>query len=381
MNLLEVLKDKCVVADGWCRGYPKWKRYGLFLYSEILKVLIGLLKQKFSVSCVFPSVLASKSEFLSFYKNYKIYDSIPEFVYKDKSYVFVTDALPYNLIKIDQTNFDAVVACYSIIRLLKCKVRPMYKDYYIFPVTQIDMQIDRQDLPDKIIDVKRILQQFMKSINLNTLILEYDGKKNYSEKIYMVCAVDGQNKLQSMIQWSILSPDLIENVIGAKDLKSFFDIGFSHKLVAMWVDNHRDRYGIYFPSKMRKIQVLLAYKNSNGISAKILEFKDSLKDSVHCINTLGDKKINLKKAAAKLGLAVLAIHRRDKDREFFDVFTRNSDTKVEVENVQELISMIKSVNEKTDEFFYMRKNDIFQSFYKKGLARIDDYKNLGRIIY
>lgn len=57
--------------------------------------------------------------------------------------MYTTDALPYNLEKMDKENKCALLSYYYMIRLLDSKQVPMSRDYYISPLLQFNLAIDK----------------------------------------------------------------------------------------------------------------------------------------------------------------------------------------------------------------------------------------------
>lgn len=145
-----------VYPDGIAKGFPLWTEDGLKMQDITIEAFLKCFSKDFNIEINYPREIQKINEFSNKYKDrIQKYDSTIAF-FKDENneeYMYTTDALPYNLEKMDKENKCALLSYYYMIRLLDSKQVPMSRDYYISPLLQFNLAIDKINKNEAILNM------------------------------------------------------------------------------------------------------------------------------------------------------------------------------------------------------------------------------------
>ena len=386
MNFKEALKNlNLVYPDGIAKGFPLWTAKGLEMQNTTLEAFMEVFSKQYNIDINYPKEIQQVSEFFGKYKDRtEKYDStIALFNENGKDFMYITDALPYNLEKMDKKNKSALISYYYMIRLLDSKQIPMSRDYYISPLLQLNLAIENKDKKYCINYVVKCMKEFCKKINLPVVVLEYDGVKGYSEKVYMVSAINEKGETQTILQCSLLSNELL----GKFDIsdkfkeKSIFDIGYSQKIFAYLAYNNMDRFGMRMPSIYNYKDIAIVYNekfNSNTIK-KLLKNND-INEKIYFNNQLGVKKLKkIKNQCLKQGIRIIMVQNIEDGIESFRVYSINKG-EYQVLDYQDICDIIANAKEELD-FYYYKSNDTkLNDIRECGYGYVSEFNWKGKIV-
>ena len=237
-----------VYPDGVAKGFPLWTEKGIEIQNKTTNIFLDVFSDIKKIVINYPNQIQNLDKFSQKYKDRidKYDSSLPIFNVNKENKLFITDNLPYNLKKMDQEKIDAMLTYYYVLRLLNSKQIPMSRDYYISPLLQFNIAIGNRPKEEAVNYIINRMQEFCQKINLPVVILEYPGVEGYSEKVFMVSALNQKMETQTILQCSLLSNKLLESFNISQNLRNkyVFDIGYSQKIFAYLADNNMDNYGM-----------------------------------------------------------------------------------------------------------------------------------------
>ena len=319
-----------VYPDGIAKGFPLWTEDGLKMQDITIEAFLKCFSKDFNIEINYPREIQKINEFSNKYKDrIQKYDSTIAF-FKDENneeYMYTTDALPYNLEKMDKENKCALLSYYYMIRLLDSKQVPMSRDYYISPLLQFNLAIDKINKNEAIKYVVEKMKEFCKNINLPVVVLEYDGVKGYSEKVYMVSAMNEKGETQTILQCSLLDDELLDSFNVSKEFKNkyIFDIGYSQKIFAYLAYNNMDSFGMRLPSIYENKDIVIIYnKKIKSTMIQNLIQEDEKEDRIYFETNLGVKKLKtIKNQYLRKGVRIIIVQNIKDEIESFKVYSIN----------------------------------------------------------
>lgn len=386
MNYKQALSDlNLVYPDGISKGFPLWTEEGLEIQNKTTEELLQLFREDFDIQVNYTSKVKPFKEYTKRYKHriQKYDNTIPVFEIDGDWQVLITDALPYNLERLDKENLKFLLTYYSVIRLLDVKQIPMARDYYISPLLQMNLVIEEKTEEEAIQYVLNKINQFFHKINIPVVILEYEGVEGYSDKVYMIGALNYKNEIQTILQCSLLSEQLLQDFELSKELqdKMIFDIGYSQKLFAYLADNNLDKYGMRLPSVYRRKEIAVIYREDikGKLIDKLLQEEKLQEHLIYC-NELGKKKLRrIKNEFTKKGVRTIFVHQMDQGEEWFDIYSIEKE-KRKVETIEEIKQIVLESSSKLDKYYYEAKNQRLEAIRKKGFGYVSEFKQKGKVI-
>lgn len=385
MNYKQALSDlNLVYPDGISKGFPLWTEEGLKIQNKTTEELLQLFREDFDIQVNYTSKVKPFNEYKKRYKHriQKYDNTIPIFEIDGDWQVLITDALPYNLERLDKENLKFLLTYYSVIRLLDVKQIPMSRDYYISPLLQMNLVIEEKTEEEAIQYVLNKINQFFHKINIPIVILEYEGIEGYSSKVYMVGALNYKNEIQTILQCSLLSKQLLQDFEVSKEMqdKMIFDIGYSQKLFAYLADNNLDKYGMRLPSVYRRKEIVVIYRED--IKGKLLDklLQEELKEHLIYCSELGKKKLKrIKNEFIKKGVRTIFVHQIDKGEEWFDIYSIEKE-KRKVETIEEIKQIVLENATELDKYYYQPKDQRLESIRQKGYGYVSEFKQRGKVV-
>ena len=426
-----------VYPDGVAKGFPLWTEKGIEIQNKTTNIFLEVFSDIKKVAINYPKQIQNLDEFSKKYKDRidKYDSSLPIFNVNKENKLFITDNLPYNLKKMDQEKIDAMLTYYYVLRLLNSKQIPMSRDYYISPLLQFNIAIgirqwnitdiidireigkiknklkktersktgkieikeerEKEQLKIKEIEEKEIIktkkeavnyiinkmQEFCKKINLQVVILEYPGVEGYSEKVFMVSALNQKMETQTILQCSLLSNELLESFNISQNLRNkyVFDIGYSQKIFAYLADNNMDKYGMRLPSIYNKKDIAIIYNTESEI-IKRLKNQEEISKTTYFDNNLGKKKLKtIRNYYMNKGIRTILIQNYKEQKEFYIVYSIDQEPNTLFTYEEIYLKIIKDKSQ-LDEFYYTKMNNKLEEIRQKGYSYVSEFKNKGEVI-
>ena len=386
MKIKDTLQElNLVYPDGIARGFPLWTYDGLKCQNDTLKIFIEKFSKKFNIEINYPKQIQKVDDFFSKYKTRgNKYDStIACFQNKQNKYMYITDALPFNLEKMNLENKNALLSYYYMIRLLDSKQIPMSRDYYISPLLQLNLSIENYDKQECIDYVVKCMKNFCKKINLPVVVYEYDGVKGYSEKVFMVSALNDKGETQTVLQCSLMSKELLNEFNISEKFKKtkIFDIGYSQKLFAYLAYNNSDKFGMRMPSiyNYKDIAIIYNQKFNSDIIKKLIVNKE-INEKVYINNKLGVKKLKtIRNEYIHKGVRIIIVQNIENGKEFFKVYSINKGL-YNISKFEEILEIIKKSKEELDIYYYNLNDSKLKNIRELGEGYVSEFNSKGRVI-
>lgn len=417
-----------VYPDGVAKGFPLWTEKGIEIQNKTTNIFLEVFSDIKKIAINYPNQIQNLEEFSQKYKDRidKYDSSLPIFNVNKENKLFITDNLPYNLKKMDQEKIDAMLTYYYVLRLLNSKQIPMSRDYYISPLLQFNIAIgnrqwnitdirkigkiknklketekieikknrEKEQLKIKEIEEKEIIktkkeavnyiinkmQEFCRKINLPVVILEYPGVEGYSEKVFMVSALNQKMETQTILQCSLLSNELLESFNISQNLRNkyVFDIGYSQKIFAYLADNNMDKYGMRLPSIYNKKDIAIIYNIESEI-IKRLKNQEEISKTTYFDNNLGKKKLKtLRNYYMNKGIRTILIQNNKEQKEFYRLYSIDQEPNTLFTYEEIYLKIIKDKSE-LDNFYYTKMNNKLEEIRKKGYSYVSEFKNKGEV--
>ena len=386
MNYKQALSDlNLVYPDGISKGFPLWTQDGLEIQNKTTEELLQLFKQDFQIKINYTAKVKVLEEYTKRYKNriQKYDNTFPIFEIDGDWQVLVTDSLPYNLEKLEKENLKFLLTYYSVIRLLDSKQVPMEKDYYISPLLQMNLVIEQKTQQEAINYVLNKINKFFIRINIPVVILEYEGVEGYSSKVYMIGALNHKNEIQTILQCSLLSKELLKDFGLSEEMqnKMIFDIGYSQKLFAYLADNNLDKYGMRLPSVYKQKDIAVIYRDDiKGILLKELLENEQMSKNVIYSCELGRKKLKkIKNELVKKGVRTILVHQINNEEEWFDIYSIEKE-KIKVQSIEDIKRIVLESSSKLDKYYYEPKNQRLEDIRQKGFGYVSEFKQKGKVV-
>ena len=386
MNLRDALQGlNLVYPDGIGRGFPLWTEDGLKCQNDTLKIFTEIFSEKFNIEINYPRQIQKVDDFFSKYKTrVDKYDSTIACFEKNQSeYMYITDALPFNLEKMSSENKKALLSYYYMIRLLDSKQVPMSRDYYISPLLQLNLSMKNSDKQECIDYVVKCMKEFCKKINLPIVVYEYDGVKGYSEKVFMVSALNDKGETQTILQCSLMSKELLNELNLDDKFKNtnIFDIGYSQKLFAYLAYNNSDEFGMRMPSiyKYKDVAIIYNHKFNSNTVKKLIENKH-ISNKIYINNELGIRKLKtIKNEYIRKGARIIIVQNIENEKEFFKVYSINKGI-YEVSKYEEICEIIKNAKTELDLYYYNLNDLKIERIRKIGEGYVSEFNSKGRVV-
>lgn len=373
-----------VYPDGIAKGFPLWCEKGIEMQHITINAFLEIFADE-NIEINYPKQIRTIEEFSSQYKDrIEKYDTtLPVFVDDNEMKLFITDNLPYNLKRMDKEKIESLLTYYYVLRLLNSKQIPMSRDYYISPLLQFNIAVSNMSKQEAIDLMNSKLKLFCKKINLPTLILEYNGVENYSEKVYMVAALNQKLETQTIIQSSLLSNELLKKFDISEELKNkyVFDIGYSQKIFAYLACNNMDLYGMRLPSIYKSKDIAIIY-NSNIESDIINKLKndEEILSKVYFDNRLGKKKLKtIKNEYINKGVRVIIVQNHVNNKDIFLVYDISQKMR-KIFTIEEIYNIIENIEIKLDDFYYTKMNEKLEKHKTNEYAYVSEFKDKGKIV-
>lgn len=387
MDFKEALKNlDLVYPDGIAKGYPLWTENGMRMQNITLETFLMCFSNDFNIEINYPKEIQKVDKFLDKYKGrIQKYDSTVAFFKNEdnEEYMYVTDSLPYNLERMDKYNISALLSYYYMIRLLDSKQIPMSRDYYISPLLQFNLVLEKKTKKQAINYVLEKIKLFCKKINLPIVTLEYDGVEGYSEKVYMISAINDKGETQTILQCSLLSTELLNDFDLSKSFKEkyIFDIGYSQKIFAYLAYNNMDDFGMRLPSIYGNKDIAIIFNKNikSNIIEKLIN-NDELKEKVFFDNNLGIKKLKtIKNQYIKQGVRVILVQNFKEGLESFKIYSIDGEERREYELIS-IIKIIESASEKLDKYYYILNDNKLSNIKEIGYGTVSEFNFKGKVV-
>lgn len=375
-----------VYPDGIAKGFPLWTEDGLKMQNITIEAFLKCFSKDFNIEINYPKEIQKINEFSNKYKDrIQKYDSTIAF-FKDEDneeYMYITDALPYNLEKMDKENKCALLSYYYMIRLLDSKQIPMSRDYYISPLLQFNLAIDKMNKNEAIKYVVEKMKKFCKSINLPVVVLEYDGVKGYSEKVYMVSAINEKGETQTILQCSLLDDELLDSFNVSKEFKNkyIFDIGYSQKIFAYLAYNNTDNFGMRLPSIYENKDIAIIYnKQIKSAMIRNLIQEDERKNRIYFDANLGVKKLKtIKNQYLRKGVRIIIVQNIKDGIESFKVYSINDGEQI-IHDLSGIKEIIKSAKENLDIYYYKLNDKKLDDIREAKYGTVSEFNSKGKVV-
>lgn len=379
MNYREALeKSGIVYPEGWGTGFPLWTDKGWEFQNKTLENLMQQFSADFDIVVHYPDAAAEISTYSNLYGSRMIHydNSFPTYNDEGNEMMIITDSLPYNMKCMKDNSVNAMLTYYYVVRLLKSKKVPMYRDYYISPLLQLNIAISNMNKEDAIAYVMGRTQHFLRNIGLPSVVLEYDGVPGYSEKVYMFAACNAKNNLSTIVQCSLLDQRLLDSFGVAQHFEGnyVFDLGYSQKIFAFIADNNLDSYGVRWPSFFGQKDVAIVYKyfTDNQIES-LSNYSNIILD-----NRLGKKKLkSIKNELVNTGVRYLFVQRERNNKKFFSFFSKDGMIEVDFD---EMLELIQGSKEKLDNEYYLRSEYRMNQQISFGKGYVSEFSNPGIVV-
>lgn len=297
--------------------------------------------------------------------------------------MYTTDALPYNLEKMDKENKCALLSYYYMIRLLDSKQVPMSRDYYISPLLQFNLAIDKINKNEAIKYVVEKMKEFCKNINLPVVVLEYDGVKGYSEKVYMVSAMNEKGETQTILQCSLLDDELLDSFNVSKEFKNkyIFDIGYSQKIFAYLAYNNMDSFGMRLPSIYENKDIVIIYnKKIKSTMIQNLIQEDEKEDRIYFETNLGVKKLKtIKNQYLRKGVRIIIVQNIKDEIESFKVYSINDKEQI-IYDLSGIKEIIKNTKENLDLYYYKVNDKKLDDIREAKYGTVSEFNSKGKVV-
>lgn len=375
-----------VYPDGIAKGFPLWTEDGLKMQDITIEAFLKCFSKDFNIEINYPREIQKINEFSNKYKDrIQKYDSTIAF-FKDENneeYMYTTDALPYNLEKMDKENKCALLSYYYMIRLLDSKQVPMSRDYYISPLLQFNLAIDKINKNEAIKYVVEKMKEFCKNINLPVVVLKYDGVKGYSEKVYMVSAMNEKGETQTILQCSLLDDELLDSFNVSKEFKNkyIFDIGYSQKIFAYLAYNNMDSFGMRLPSIYENKDIVIIYnKKIKSTMIQNLIQEDEKEDRIYFETNLGVKKLKtIKNQYLRKGVRIIIVQNIKDEIESFKVYSINDKEQI-IYDLSGIKEIIKNTKENLDLYYYKVNDKKLDDIREAKYGTVSEFNSKGKVV-
>lgn len=372
-----------VYPDGVAKGFPLWTEKGIEIQNKTTNIFLDVFSDIKKIVINYPNQIQNLDKFSQKYKDRidKYDSSLPIFNINKENKLFITDNLPYNLKKMDQEKIDAMLTYYYVLRLLNSKQIPMSRDYYISPLLQFNIAIGNRPKEEAVNYIINKMQEFCQKINLPVVILEYPGVEGYSEKVFMVSALNQKMETQTILQCSLLSNKLLESFNISQKLRNkyVFDIGYSQKIFAYLADNNMDKYGMRLPSIYNKKDIAIIYNTESEIIKK-LKNQEEISKTTYFDNNLGKKKLKtIRNYYMNKGIRTILIQNYKEQKEFYRIYSIDQEPNTLFTYEEIYLKIIKDKSE-LDKFYYTKMNNKLEEIRQKGYSYVSEFKNKGEVI-
>ena len=372
-----------VYPDGVAKGFPLWTEKGIEIQNKTTNIFLDVFSDIKKIVINYPNQIQNLDKFSQKYKDRidKYDSSLPIFNINKENKLFITDNLPYNLKKMDQEKIDAMLTYYYVLRLLNSKQIPMSRDYYISPLLQFNIAIGNRPKEEAVNYIINKMQEFCQKINLPVVILEYPGVEGYSEKVFMVSALNQKMETQTILQCSLLSNELLESFNISQNLRNkyVFDIGYSQKIFAYLADNNMDKYGMRLPSIYNKKDIAIIYNTESEIIKK-LKNQEEISITAYFDNNLGKKKLKtIRNYYMNKGIRTILIQNNKEQKEFYRIYSIDQEPNTLFTYEEIYLKIIKDKSE-LDKFYYTKMNNKLEEIRQKGYSYVSEFKNKGAVV-
>ncbi|MDE7430811.1 MAG: hypothetical protein K2N34_02685 [Lachnospiraceae bacterium] len=371
-------KSKIVYPEGWGTGFPLWTDKGWQFQNKTLENLMQQFSDDYNIMIHYPNIATEMDEYSNLYGSRIMHydNSFPTYSDDGHDMLIITDSLPYNLKEMKAESFNAMLTYYYVIRLLKSKKIPMYRDYYISPLLQLNLAISDMSKELAISYVMGKTQTFLKNIGLPAIALEYDGVPGYSEKVYMFASCNSKGNLSTIVQCSLIDKDLL-NSFGVLDYfgsKYVFDLGYSQKIFAFIADNNMDKFGVRWPSFFEQNDVVVVYKELSDLQKRELtNYPNVILD-----DRLGKKKLkSIKKEHVNNGVRYMFVQRRRNGKEFFSFYTKDG---VKDMLYKQMLDLIHSSRKELDNTYYVNSEILMNKQIQFGIGHVSEFTHPGKVV-
>lgn len=308
-----------ISQDGICKGYSIHSPRGVKLWTLILNCLFECFCEEFGDIKIINSVPPMLTyDFLSeFYGDrfYRIENRIPKVNINNEIAFITTDALPYLVSNLQYA--DAMFSTYTVVRPRSFAVKPYLREEFI-RYFQFVIATDKNNVLDLIEKVEKAANSFFDKLRLSVVLVDrhsdsYYLKKSCFHSVWM------NGNIESVLQCGILRKQF-DTVSG--DDRVVIDIGGAQRLLATFIYNNSDSYGLFLPHNLREYDVIIRKDKNTEVLEKFIKGVTA----EGCRIQFGCEDIPLKKVRNKAieesAVAIVAQRRVD-GKEFLTVYNRD----------------------------------------------------------
>ena len=259
-----------IYQDGICKGYSIHFPRAVRLWNNLLNCLLECFSEEFSDIKIINNVPPMYGyDFLSnFYGKhfYRLENRIPTMIDDTNSKVFITtDALPYLTSKLN--NSDAVFSSYTVVRPRSFAVKPFLREEFI-RYFQFVIATDEKDLSVTINKIFNAANMFFNRTRIATVIVDRHSDSYYLKKsCYHSVWMNGN--IESVLQCGILKKHF-DTVSGTE--RVVIDIGGAQRLLATFIYNNSDKYGLFLPYHLRDYDIVVRADQNTKIIERFVKY-------------------------------------------------------------------------------------------------------------
>jgi len=260
-------ETETVELEGYGKGLPIWRPYGMQIMKNIVNRFIDHLYDKIKFEFVEHPMLIPKEEYLDLFENIE-FENLYTLDFNGRKYILKPDSLQFNFDYIFKHGIDAVLSIGTGYRYETGITPPLFRDRHIWPFVQFNHVIEAEEVEQTLLTHTNILSSLFEDLCLPHFFVDSGKKRNYG-----LHQINGMSFLDTdeltIISMSYVLSESFSHHFNTR--KKLIDTGFTEKLLAMCALLNIDEKGLILPSLIAPYNVVCFDRNERPVSKDIIE--------------------------------------------------------------------------------------------------------------